>query len=75
MNGYIFILEIITDIQNPGSNSIHRRNSNVDYEGSIMCKGTVVMIKQTPLILGLPFSQWHATNLYASETFTSLTIV
>ena len=70
MNGYIFILEIITDIQNPGSKYMHIHNINVDYEGSSMCKGTVVMIKKTPWILGLPFAQWHAPNLYASEQLT-----
>ena len=33
MNGNIFILEIITEIQNSGSESIHSRYSNVDVEG------------------------------------------
>ena len=45
MNGNICILECITDIQNPGSESMHSHNRNVDSEGFIMCYKTVGTIK------------------------------
>ena len=37
MNGDICILEIITEIQNPGSESMHICDRNIDYEGVSMC--------------------------------------
>ena len=74
MNGYICILEIITDIKNPGGKSMHRCDSNVDSEGYRMCNGTVGMIKQTTWILELPSVQWQATNFYALEQSTFLII-
>ena len=49
MYGRIFILESITDIQNPGSESIHIRDRKVDPEGVRMCHGTVVLIKTNTL--------------------------
>ena len=45
MNGNIFILEFITDIQNPGSESMHSRDSNVYSEGFIVCHWTIGLTK------------------------------
>ena len=45
MNGNICIIELISDIQNPGSESMHICDSNVDYEGFGMCHRTVGVIK------------------------------
>ena len=44
-------MEIITDIQNPASGSIHICYSNVDSKGFSMCHGTVVLIKINALNL------------------------
>ena len=44
MNGNILILEIIYDIQDPGSESMHNHNINDDYEGVRMCHGNAVLI-------------------------------
>ena len=54
MNWVICILEIITDINKPGSKYMHRCDSNVDSEGSRMCNGTVGMIKTNNLNLRNP---------------------
>ena len=45
MNGNIFIMKYISDIHNPGSESIHNHNSNDDYEGVRICYWTVGLIK------------------------------
>ena len=65
MNGNICILEWITYIQNPGSESMYRRDSNVDYEEISMCHWAVELIKSTLLIWYIPFAQWRATNFHA----------
>ena len=45
MNGNIFILECITDNQNPGSESMHICDRTVDSEILIMLHGSVELIK------------------------------
>ena len=54
MNWEIFIMEIITDIENTVSEYMHSRYSNVDSEGFIMFHGTVGMIKINALNLRTP---------------------
>ena len=54
INGDIFILECIIDILNPGSNSMHSRNRNVDSEGVNMCHWTVRPIKTNTLNVRTP---------------------
>ena len=49
--GTFLILKYITDIQNPGSESMHICNSNVDSEGVRMCHWTVWLIKTNTLNL------------------------
>ena len=51
MNGGNFILECITGIQNPVSESIHIRYINVDSERVLMCYCTVGLIKINTLNL------------------------
>ena len=45
INGNIGILECITDIKNPGSDSMHSHNINFDSEGFRMCHRTLELIK------------------------------
>ena len=45
VDGYIFIMEYITDTQNPGSEYMYIRNRNVYYEWVRMCHWTVLLIK------------------------------
>ena len=54
INVHICILECIIDIQNPGSESIHIRDSNVYNEVFRMCHWTVVLIKINALNLRNP---------------------
>ena len=54
INGNIFILECITDNQNHGSESMHSRDRNVDYEGVSMCHWNVGLIKTNTLNLRNP---------------------
>ena len=54
MNGNIFILKCINDIQNPGSESMHIRNRNVDYEEVRICHWTIGLIKIDKLNLITP---------------------
>ena len=54
INCNIFIVEIITDIQNPDSESMHIQNSNVDYEGVIIYHRTVGLVKINTLNLRTP---------------------
>ena len=75
MNGYICILEIITDIKNPGSKSMHRCDRNVDSEVSRMCNGTVGIIKTNNLNIRTPICTVAETNFYASEQSFYLIIV
>ena len=67
MNGNIFILKRITDIQNTVCESMYSRNRNVDHEGVNMYHWTVGLTKTKPLILELPFTQFLVTNFHASE--------
>ena len=54
MNENIFILYSITDIQYPGSESMHRRDINVDSEGFIMYHRTLGLIKINSLDMITP---------------------
>ena len=40
----MFIMKCIADIQNSGSESMHSRNSHVDYEGVSMCHWNIGLI-------------------------------
>ena len=49
-----FILKCITDIQSPGSDSMHTRDSSFDSEGVNIFHWTVGLIKINTLNLGTP---------------------
>ena len=68
-------MEFINDIQNPGSESIHIHNSNVDSEEFSMCHWTVGLIKINTLNMRTPISQWHAIDSHASEHSPSPIVV
>ena len=51
---WLIILEIITDIQNPGFKYTHIHDRNVDSEVVSMCLGTVGLIKINTLNLRTP---------------------
>ena len=57
INGWIFIMEIITGIQKPGGYFMRIRDINIDPEGVRMYHGTVGLIKSTPCISELSFAQ------------------
>ena len=48
MNRKCFILELMNDIKNPGSESMHIHNKNVYYEGLRMCHWNLGLKKAIP---------------------------
>ena len=72
MNGDIFILECITDIQSTGSKYMHIRDINVDSKGFSICQWTVVLIKTNTLNLRTPIFTVACNKFTYIRTFTFL---
>ena len=74
MNGKNFILGIINDTQNHGSDSMHIRNRNIYSEGFVMCHTTVILIKTNTLNLRNPIFTLAQKTIHASEKSPPLII-
>ena len=74
MNGNIFILKLITDIQNPGSESMHIWDSNVGSEWVSMFHWTVGLIKINALNLITTTCAFACSNFPCIITVTFLNI-
>ena len=72
INWNIFILKFITDIQNPGSESMHSCDRNVDYEGFSMCHWILGSIEINILNMITPFCTVECKNFPCIVTVTFL---